>query len=67
MVLWDYCIQRRAKIHNVIPCKLFQNDGLTPYTAIFRAQDFTKFLFVDWEDTVVAVVNPFIEAKVTDV
>ena len=27
MVLWDYCIQRRAQIHNVTPRNLFQNDG----------------------------------------
>ncbi len=27
MVLWDYCIQRRARIHNVTPRNLFQNDS----------------------------------------
>ena len=39
MVLWDYCIQRRAKIHNVTPRNLFQNDGLAPFTATFGVQD----------------------------
>ena len=35
MVLWDYCIQRRARIQNVVPRPLFQNDGLTPHAATF--------------------------------
>ena len=39
MVLWDYCIQRRAKIHNVTPRNLFQNDGLSPFTATFGVPD----------------------------
>ena len=33
MALWDYAIARRATIHNIIPRPLFQNNGLTPYTA----------------------------------
>ena len=31
MVLWDYCIERRALIHNTIPRPLFQTNGLTPH------------------------------------
>ena len=38
MVLWDYCIQRRATIHNATPKKLFQNDGLTPYECTYGVQ-----------------------------
>ena len=35
MFFWDYAMQRRANIHNVTPRKLFQNDGLPPFTATF--------------------------------
>ena len=31
MVLWDYCAERRALIHNLIPRKLFQDGGKSPY------------------------------------
>jgi len=39
MVLWDYCIQRRAMIHKVTPRNLFQNDGLSPFSATFCVPD----------------------------
>jgi hypothetical protein len=49
MVLWDYCIQRRAKIHNVTPRNLFQNDGLAPFTATFGVQDdISNICNFDW-------------------
>ena len=35
MVLWDYAIERRAVIHNLVPRPLFQNNGLTPHAATF--------------------------------
>ena len=35
MVLWDYCMERRALIHNAIPRPLFQNQGMTPHEATF--------------------------------
>ena len=35
MVLWDYTIERRTVIHNVVPRPLFQNNGLTPHSATF--------------------------------
>lgn len=38
MVLWDYAMERRALIHNVIPRPLFQNNGLTPHTVTFGTQ-----------------------------
>ena len=35
MCLWDYAIERRAMIHNLVPRPLFQNNGLTPHAATF--------------------------------
>ena len=35
MVLWDYSIERRATIHNVILRPLFQNNSITPYTTTY--------------------------------
>ena len=31
--LWDYCAERRARIHNVTPKSLFQLQGINPITA----------------------------------
>ena len=38
IVLWDYCLERRANIHNAIPRPLFQNNGATPHEATFGEQ-----------------------------
>ena len=38
MSLWCYCIQCRARIHNAIPCPLFQTQGQTPHAATFGVQ-----------------------------
>jgi len=38
MVLWDYAIEQRAAIHNLVPRPLFQNNGLTPHAATFGSQ-----------------------------
>ena len=38
MVLWDYAIERRARIHNAVPRPLFQNNGLSPHAATFGSQ-----------------------------
>ena len=38
MVLWDYAMERRARIHNAIPRPLFQCNGLSPHTATFGSQ-----------------------------
>ena len=35
MCLWDYAIERRAMIHNLVPRPLFQNNGLAPYAITF--------------------------------
>ena len=37
MVLWDYCMERRTRIHNAVPRSLFQTNGLTPHEATFGA------------------------------
>ena len=51
MVLWDYCAQRRAKIHNVTPKALFQLDGNNPHTATFGQQaDISNLCMFDWYD-----------------
>ena len=38
MVLWDYAIERRARIHDAVPRPLFQNNGLSPHSATFGTQ-----------------------------
>jgi len=51
MVLWDYCIQRRANIHNLIPRPLFQNNGMTPHSATFGTSgDMSNLCCFDWYD-----------------
>ena len=48
-ILWDYCIERRALIHNALPRPLFQNRGLTPYEAIFGEQgDISSICTFNW-------------------
>ena len=52
MALWDYAIERRAVIHNVIPRPLYQNNGLTPYAATFGESgdisNICSFGFYEW-------------------
>ena len=38
MALWDYAIERRARIHNAVPRPLFQCNGLSPHAATFGSQ-----------------------------
>jgi hypothetical protein len=53
MVLWDYCIQRRARIHNVTPRNLFQNETLNPYTITFgQIADISSFCRFGWYEFV---------------
>ena len=53
MVLWDFCIQRRARIHNVTPRPLFQNDGLNPHSATFGNQaDISNLCCFGWYEWV---------------
>jgi hypothetical protein len=45
MVLWDYCVQRRAKI------SLFQLDGSNPHTVTFDEQaGISNLCLFDWYD-----------------
>ena len=49
MVLWDYCIERRALIHNAVPRPLFQAQGKTPHECTFGVQnDISNFCNFGW-------------------
>ena len=49
--LWDYCSERRARIHNVTPRNLFQLQGQNPVTATFGTQpDISNICQFDWYD-----------------
>jgi hypothetical protein len=51
MKFWDYCAERRARIHNVIPHDLFQLNGNNPTTATFGTQDdISNICQFDWYD-----------------
>jgi hypothetical protein len=51
MKLWDYCAERRTRIHNVTPRDLFQLNGNTPITATFGTQpDISNICQFDWYD-----------------
>ena len=53
MCLWDYALERRAQIHNLIPRPLFQNNGNTPFTATFGEQgDISKLCTFGWYEFV---------------
>ena len=53
MVLWDYCMERRALIHNSIPRKLFQANGLSPHEITLGAEgDISNLCTFDWYDWV---------------
>ena len=38
MVLWDYCMERRAKIYQITAKNLFQLNGTNPHTATFGTE-----------------------------
>ena len=49
MKLWDYCAECRARIHNVIPCDLFQLNGNNPVTSTFGNQaDISNLCIFGW-------------------
>ena len=52
MVLWDFCIERRAKIHNLTPRNLFQLQGESPQTATFGVpgdiSNLCNFTWYEW-------------------
>ena len=49
---WDYCVERRACIHNLTASNLFQVHGSNPYTAetseVGDISNLTQFKFYDW-------------------
>ena len=51
MVLWDYCAERRALIHNLTPRDLFQLDKASPYERQYGVQgDISNLCVFDWYD-----------------
>ena len=51
MKLWDYCAERRARIHNVTPRNLFQLNGSNPTTATFGTHpDISNICQFNWYD-----------------
>ena len=49
LCLWDYCAERRALIHNVIPKGLFQLQGSNPITSTFGFQpDISNICQFEW-------------------
>ena len=52
MCLWDYCAERRVRIHNVTPRSLFQLNGNTPTVATLGVQgdisNICNFSWYDW-------------------
>ena len=53
IVLWDYCMERRALIYNVTSKKLFQLHGSNPHTVTFGTQaDISNFCHFGWYEWV---------------
>jgi hypothetical protein len=53
IVLWDYCMERRALIYNVTSKKLFQLHGSNPHTVTFGTQaDISNLCHFGWYEWV---------------
>ena len=51
LVLWDYCAEHRALIHNLVPRDLFKTSGKSPMQATFGTQgDISNLCVFDWYD-----------------
>ena len=49
LALWDYALERRAMIHNLVPRPLFQNQGLSPHEITFGSQgDISRLCNFGW-------------------
>lgn len=49
LVLWDYCSEIRALIHNLVPKDLFQTGEMTPYEYQFGTQcDISNLCIFSW-------------------
>ena len=51
-ILWDYCAERRARVHNLTARDLFQLQGSTPHATIFGEEgdisNVCQFGWYDW-------------------
>ena len=53
MVLWNYAIEQRAAINNLVPRLLFQNNGQTPHAVTFGSQgDISNLCNFGWYEWV---------------
>ena len=51
LVFWDYCVERRVRIHNLTSRKLFQLHGTNPYTALTGEEgDISNLCQYKWYD-----------------
>ena len=51
LVLWDYCAERKARIHNLTARNLFQLQGTNPYTATLGVEgDISNLCVFGWYD-----------------
>ena len=52
MCLWDYCVERRARINNVMAKDNFKLHGMTPHTATLAEEgnisSLCQFGWYDW-------------------
>lgn len=52
LAFWDYCVERRAAIHNLTPNGLFQLEGRNPYFSVTGQEgdisNLCQFKFYDW-------------------
>ena len=52
LVLWDYCVERRAQINNLTAKDLFQLHGMNAYTSLTSEEgdisNLRQFGFYDW-------------------
>ena len=52
LVFWDFCVERRARVHNLTPKKLFSLKGNTPHFDVFGEEgdisNLCQFGFYDW-------------------
>ena len=53
LVLWDYCVERRARINNLTAKDLFQLDGQTPHFSVTgEVGDISNLCQFDWYEWV---------------
>eukprot|EP00980_Cylindrotheca_fusiformis_P019051 scaffold6423_cov89-Cylindrotheca_fusiformis.AAC.1 len=51
LAFWDYCVERRARVHNLTSKDTFKLRGTTPYTTVTGEQgDISNLCQYDWYD-----------------